>query len=442
MDKVMDKLDKVLFKNILVFFSDLSSKRISFYIDQSGTVNYIDSYDESDYVEVVEGEEFVVMPLLTDVHTHMRVPGQEEKEDIVSGSKAAARGGFGQIFTMPNTNPVVDNAYLVNYLVNNISKNSLIKIYPVGAVSKSQLGEELSPLLEMKKEGAIAFSDDGKPITTKILRRALIYAKAFDGIIIDHPEDLVLSDNGIIHEGKISRAYGIASIPYTSEEISVARDIALARETRSRLHLAHLSTRYSLKYIEIAKEEGLNVSSEVTVNHLVFNCENIPIFDTRFKVKPPFRDVEDMERLFGALKEGLIDMVCTDHAPHTLEEKELDYSQAPFGTPGLETAFAVLYTNFVMNNKCNLEDVIKWMVVNPSKIFSLPILELKDKSKANFFIFKKNKEFLVESKMFYSKCKLSPFLSKTLFGFPLATFYNGKLVYKDKSFIKSIKCKF
>ncbi|HEM55222.1 MAG TPA: dihydroorotase [Thermodesulfobium narugense] len=432
-------MNKILFRNVLAYFSDLSSRKVSFYIDKSGKVNFLDSYDISSFEEVVEEEDLVIMPLLTDVHTHMRVPGQEEKEDIVSGSKAAARGGFGQIFTMPNTNPVVDNAYLVDYLISNISKNSVIKIYPVGAVSRNQLGEELSPLLEMKNSGAIAFSDDGKPISTNILRKALIYVKTFDGIIIDHPEDIVLSGNGIIHEGKISRAYGINSIPYTSEEICVARDIALTREIRSRLHLAHLSTRHSLKYIEAAKEEGLNVTSEVTVNHLIFNCENIPIFDTRFKVKPPFRDEEDMNELFFALQKGLIDVVCTDHAPHTLEEKELDYSEAPFGTPGLETAFAALYTYFVMKNKCKLEDIIKWMVVNPSKIFSLPILELKNRSKANFFIFKRNKEFLVEPEMFFSKCKLSVFLDKTLFGFPLATFYNGNMVYKDKNFMKNIK---
>lgn len=432
-------MDKILFKNILVYFSDLSSKRINFYLDSSGNVNFLDSFDISDYKEVVDSEDFVVMPLLTDVHTHLRVPGQEEKEDIVSGSRAAARGGIGQIFTMPNTKPVVDNAYLVDYLVNNINKNSSMKIYPIGAVSKNQAGEELSPLLEMKQSGAIAFSDDGRPIKTNILRKALIYTKTFDGIIIDHPEDAVLSDGGLIHEGRLSRAYGIKSIPYTSEEVCVARDVALTRETKSRLHLAHLSTRHSLKYIEIAKAEGLNVTSEVTVNHLIFNCENISIFDTKFKVNPPFREEEDMYELFNALKNGIIDIICTDHAPHTLEEKELDYSQAPFGTPGLETVFAALYTHFVMNNKCSLEDIIKWMVVNPSKIFSIPVLELQNNSKANFFIFKKNEEFLVESGMFFSKCKLSPFLDKKLFGFPFATFYNGKMIYKDKNFFKTNK---
>ncbi|MEO1784385.1 dihydroorotase [Thermodesulfobium sp. 4217-1] len=432
-------MDKILFKNILVYFSDLSSKRINFYLDSSGNVNFLDSFDMSDYKEVVDGEDFVVMPLLTDVHTHMRVPGQEEKEDITSGSRAAARGGIGQIFTMPNTKPVVDNAYLVDYLVSNIDKNSSMKIYPVGAVSKNQAGEELSPLLEMKRSGAIAFSDDGRPITTNILRKALIYTKTFDGVIIDHPEDAVLSDGGLIHEGRLSRAYGIKSIPYTSEEVCVARDVALARETRSRLHLAHLSTRHSLKYIEIAKEEDLNVTSEVTVNHLIFNCENISIFDTKFKVNPPFREEEDMYELFNALKNGIIDIICTDHAPHTLEEKELDYSQAPFGTPGLETVFAALYTHFVMSNKCGLEDIIKWMVVNPSKVFSIPVLELQNNSKANFFIFKKNEEFLVEPEMFFSKCKLSLFLDKKLFGFPLATFYNGKVIYKDNNFLQTVK---
>lgn len=309
---------------------------------------------------VVDANGLVVTPGLVDLHSHLREPGREDKETIETGCRAAAVGGYTAVSAMANTDPVADNAAVVHEVRDLAERAGMCDVFPVGAITRGLAGEEMAELGEMIQAGVRMFSDDGRCVpSTRVLRNALTYARAFDGAVIaEHCEDASLAEGGQMHEGYHSYTLGLAGQPREAEEIVVARDLALARLTGGRLHLCHLSSAGSVSLVRRAKAEGLRVTAEVTPHHLVFTDEDLRTYDSNFKVNPPLRTAEDRDALIEGLADGTVDAVATDHAPHAVEEKETEFDQASFGTTGLETALAAVLTFVVGSGAMTLADAL------------------------------------------------------------------------------------
>ncbi|HEX9122460.1 MAG TPA: dihydroorotase [Actinomycetota bacterium] len=383
--------------------------------------------------DVLECHGLVAAPGLVDVHTHLREPGREDKETVETGSRAAAAGGFTAVTAMANTDPVADNAAVIEEVRSLAAKAGLCDVFPVGAITKGLAGEEMAALGEMAEIGVRLFSDDGHCVpTSRVLRNALQYAKAFDIVIAEHCEDVALSDGTQMHEGVHSYTLGLAGEPAEAEEIIVYRDLALARLTGGRLHLMHLSTAGSVELVRQAKAQGLRVSAEVTPHHLAFTDEDLVTYDTNLKVKPPLRSAEDREAIRAALADGTIDVVGTDHAPHAVEEKEAEFDQAPSGTIGLETALAAILTHLVEPGTLTLPRAIEAMSTAPARILGAsdhggPI---EPGRPANLVVFDPAAEWVVEAP-FVSRSRNSAFLGTTLRGRVVHTMYRGEMVVAD-----------
>lgn len=298
--------------------------------------------------EVLDAEGKLVVPGLIDMHVHLREPGYEAKETLLTGARAAVRGGFTAVACMPNTKPVTDNAALVAHIKNTGSAQGLARIYPIGAITRGSQGQELAEMGDMKKAGAKAYSDDGQPVSdAALMRRAMQYARMLDMAIISHCENKELSFGGAMHEGYMSTLLGLKGIPASSEEIMVARDLILAEETGCRVHIAHISTAGSVRLVREAKARGIRVTAEVTPHHFTLTDEAVMGYDTFTKVNPPLRTAADVAAVKEGLADGTIDVIATDHAPHTIEEKDVEYDRAPFGIVGLETAVGLVWTELV-----------------------------------------------------------------------------------------------
>src|SRR5512134_3415483 len=319
---------------------------------------------------VLEADGLVLAPGLVDLHTHLREPGREDKETVETGCRAAALGGFTAVSPMPNTDPVADNAAVIHEVLDLGARAGLCDVFPVGAITRGQDGESMAELGEMVEAGVRMFSDDGRAVSTpRVLRNALTYVKAFDDVVIaEHCEDDSLAAEGQMHEGEHSYALGLAGKPRESEEIVVARDIAVARLTGGRLHLLHLSSAGSVEMVRRAKAEGLRVTAEATPHHLVFTDADLVTYDTNFKVNPPLRAPEDRDALRAAIADGTIDVIGTDHAPHAVEEKEVEFDQAPPGTIGLETALAAVLTHLVEPGIVTLPRAIELLSTAPARL--------------------------------------------------------------------------
>jgi dihydroorotase len=382
--------------------------------------------------KIIDASDACVFPGFIDLHAHLRDPGQTYKEDIISGTKAAAHGGYTAICAMPNTEPVTDNIASVEYIQLRAKELGSSRVYVIGAITKKSAGEEISEMATMKSGGIVAVSDDGKCVqNARLMLSCMRYASNFDIPVIIHAEDYNLAGKGQIHGGKISTQIGLSGIPGLAEEVIIARDIMLAESAGAKLHIAHISTAKSLELVRNAKAKGLPVTCEVTPHHLVLNEEACATFNTNTKMKPPLRSEADRLACVKALKEGLIDCIATDHAPHADFEKEKEFDYAPFGIIGLETAFPVLYKNLVLSNQISLACLVNALTSAPAKVLGLPGGEICEGAPADITIINLAKETLFSEQNLLSKSKNTPWLNHSLPGRVLVTICNGNLTYQD-----------
>jgi len=383
----------------------------------------------------------VVCPGFIDLHCHLREPGFEDKETIATGTKAASKGGFATVCCMANTEPPLDTPAVVDWVKQKASRDGLVAVLPIGCVTRGRKGEELTDMSELAEAGVLAFSDDGDPVaSSQIMRRAMENIRDLGLSIIDHCEDKALSDNGIINEGQMSAKLGIKGIPAAAEEVMVARDLTLAKRTKARLHIAHASTKGSVELIRRAKEEGVSVTAEVTPHHLTLTEERImgespnETFDTNAKVNPPLRTKEDVEALIEGLKDGVLDAIATDHAPHTIADKNCGLELAAFGISGFETAFGGLM-GLVHQGEISLTQLISKLTCEPAKVIGRngELGTLKAGAPANITILDPEREWIVDSRNFASKGKNTPYDGYKFKGKVMATIANGKIVHIDDS---------
>jgi dihydroorotase len=376
----------------------------------------------------------VVAPGLVDVHVHLREPGNEDEETVASGARAAAAGGFTAVCAMPNTDPVTDNQAAVGFIVRQSVRAGLARVYPIGAVSVGQKGERLAEFGEMVGAGAVAVSDDGKPIVSgHLMRTALEYARTFHIPIADHCEEPTLAAGGAMHEGLVATRLGLKGIPAAAEEIMVARDILLAEHTGGHVHLCHMSTRGSVELIRRAKERGIHVTAEVTPHHLTLTDAACEHYDTHAKMNPPLREPADVVALGQALKEGVIDCIASDHAPHAYDEKEAAFDEAPFGIVGLETAFGVAHTALVQGGVLTLPDLLARMSAVPAKVFHLPGGTLAPGSAADVCVLDVTALWVVRSAEFLSKSRNTPFAGRELVGRAVVTLVAGRVAFEREA---------
>jgi dihydroorotase len=399
---------------------------------KDGVVAKVDEKIAAKGAEVVEAAGFVVAPGFVDLHTHLREPGFEYKETIASGTRAAAAGGFTTVCAMANTDPVPDDAPTVAFIVRRARETGVVRVFPIGSVSKGLKGLELSEIGSMKAEGIVAISDDGKPIANgNLMRRALEYASMFGLPVVVHEEDPAIVGAGVMNEGWASTRLGLAGWPNVGESSMVARDVQLAALTGARLHVAHVSTRESLEVIRAARKLGVPVTCEVTPHHLLLTDEDVARsgYDTRFKMNPPLRAEVDRAALVAALVEGTIDCVATDHAPHHEDEKNVEFADAPFGVTGLETALPALVDGLLVPRAITLLRLVEVLSTAPARAFALPYGTLAEGAAADVVLFSTTKSTAVTPDGFQSRSKNSPWIARTLKGRIEKTWVGGREVY-------------
>lgn len=413
-----------------------AKSKISDYLDiliENGKI--VEIGKDIDFVngDIIYAEGKYVLPGLVDAHCHLRDPGQEYKEDIETGTRSAAKGGFTSIACMPNTDPVIDNQAIVKYIINKAKQEGVVNVYPIGAISKGLKGEELSEIGELKFAGAVAISDDGKPLkSSALMKKALQYSSMFDITVISHCEDPDLVDEGTMNEGYMSTILGLKGIPSAAEEIMVARELILAEYTKIPIHIAHVSTELSVDLIRHAKKRGVKVTCETCPHYFTLTEEACDGFNTLAKVNPPLRTKKDVEAIIEGLKDGTIDIIATDHAPHHPDEKNVEFALAANGMVGFETALPLSITYLVKPGHLTMEQLVEKMCVNPSKILGLNKGSLEVGSSADLTIIDMDEEFIVNIDKFSSKSKNSPFNGFKLQGTVYYTIVNGNVVVREK----------
>jgi dihydroorotase len=370
----------------------------------------------------------VAAPGFCDMHVHLREPGFEHKETILTGVTAAAAGGFTAVCCMPNTHPPIDDESVVRYIreKGRTALGGLVDVYPAAAVTVGRKGEHLAPLAELADAGAVAFTDDGDPVhDAEVMRRALEYAAMFRKPVIQHAQDLPLSKGGVMNEGAVATSLGLWGMPRIAEEIMVNRDIALTQYTGGQYHVAHMSTAGSAELVRQAKRAGLNVTCEVTPHHFTLSDEAVRSYDTNTKMNPPLRTAADVEAMRQGLRDGTIDVIATDHAPHSFDEKQVEYQAAPFGIVGLETAIGLAVTGLVQTGLLTLSQLIEKISVNPRRILHLPEIRIREGEKANLTLFDPAAEWTVDPRLFKSKSKNTPFGGYKLTGKAIGVINNS-----------------
>ncbi len=381
----------------------------------------------------IDATGLVVTPGLIDPHVHLREPGQEHKETIASGARAAAAGGITSVCAMPNTDPPIDDPATVGFVVAEGRRVGAARVYPMGTISVGMAGEALTEFGEMVEAGAVAVTDDGHPVMDSgLMRLALEYAQAFGIPVVDHPEDLSLSRDGSMNEGLVSSRLGLKGKPNASEDIHIVRDILLAELTGGRIHLQHVSTRHGVEAIRRAKGQGVQVTAEAAPHHLLLTDEAVDGYRTEAKMNPPLRSPEDRDAVRQGLLDGTLDMVATDHAPHHYDEKEAAFDDAPDGVVGVETSLGLIHTHFVEKGLMDLGTMVERMSLAPARVFNLPGGTLKVGGPGDVTVFDPQAEWVVDPKLFLSKSRNTPFAGWKLKGKPRYTVVGGVVVWEAK----------
>lgn len=394
----------------------------------------IDSHIEAEGARVISCRNMTVCPGLIDLHVHLRDPGQEWKEDIASGTRAAARGGFIAVCAVPNTDPAIDTPELVRYLVEKARREGVVKVWPMGAVTKGQKGQEIAEIGQMAEAGAVAFSDDGRPVeSAEVMRLALTYAQQFNVPIMDHTEEKSLSAGGTMHLGRWSTLAGLRGMDPLAEEVHVARDILLAEATGAHIHIMHISTGRAVELVRAAKGRGVRVTCEATPHHFTLTDEAVARsgYDTNYKMSPPLRSAEDRAAVIAGLKDGTIDCIATDHAPHHRDDKEVEFQQAANGITGLETAVSLALDRLVYPGHIALPDLVRLMSTNPARVLGVRPPALMVGAEADITVIDPEKATAVRAEEMASRSRNSPFIGWTLTGGPMFTIVAGRLVMEE-----------
>lgn len=387
--------------------------------------------NRKEYSRIVDAKGLVVAPGFVDMHVHLREPGNEEEETISSGAAAAAAGGFTSVAAMPNTDPAVDNEAACEFQVNQGRRAMKARVYPIGAITKGRKGDELSEMGGMVRGGAVGFSDDGSPVKNpEVMRRGLLYAKMFDKVVIDHAEDPDLAGRGVMHAGLVSMVLGLPGKSSASEEVMVARDITLAEITGGRLHIAHVSTRGSVELVRRAKARGVKVTAEAAPHHFSLTDEAVRSFDPNFKMNPPLRTADDVQAILDGLRDGTIDAIASDHAPHSQEAKSVEFQDAPNGVIGLETNVPVAFTRLVEERGFPLARFVELLSSGPARILGIPAGSLAPGSAADVTILDLETPWVIEREGFRSKSRNSPFHGWAVRGRAVATLVGGRVVHE------------
>lgn len=424
---------KLLIKNGRVVdpSQDLDDTRDVLIVD--GKIAKIDASIPEAGAQVLQAVGRVVAPGFIDMHVHLREPGYEDKETIRTGCAAAAAGGFTSICCMPNTNPVNDSRAVTEYILARAREEGLVNVYPIGAITRASQGEMLSEIGDLRAGGCVAVSDDGKPVSNAlIMRRALEYAGMWKMPVIDHCEDLDLAENGVMHEGYYSTLLGLKGIPGISEDVMVQRNVLLASATGQHVHIAHLSTAGAIAAVREAKRRGVHVTCEVAPHHFALTDKDVASYETSTKMKPPLRSEEDRQALLAALKDGTVDCIATDHAPHTYDEKNVEYDYAPFGIVGLETAVSLSLDRLVHSGLIPMTRLVGLLSTNPARILGLTGKgSLRIGSDADITLLNPQRKVTVDADRFRSKGRNTPFNGWKLKGAPAATIVAGKIVWQE-----------
>ena len=384
----------------------------------------------------IDAAGLVASPGLVDIHVHFREPGQTHKENIGTGTRAAAAGGFTTVVCMPNTSPVADTAGTIQFINDAIRRDAVIKVLPTGCISVGMKGQALAPIGSLKRMGVVAITDDGECVqSNELMRRACEYAKMFDLPLMDHCQDASLTHGAVMNEGTVSTRLGLRGWPHAAEDIIVARDVILSEYTGAHIHLQHISSRYSVGIIRRAKQRGVKISAEATPHHIALTDESLATYDTNFKMNPPLRTEEDRLALIEGLRDGTLDCVSTDHAPHTDYEKDKEFDFAPNGILGMETSLPITLEILVRQNKFKLPFVIDLMTRRPADLMKLPAGTLAEGAAADICLFDPNEKWLYDAKQGFSKSSNSPWSGQTLTGRVKTTIVDGRIVYDGKKIL-------
>ena len=423
---------KLLIKNGNVIDPATNTDEVLDVLVEDGVIKKVAPAISDDAAKVIDVSGLVVAPGLIDMHVHFRDPGQTYKEDILTGSKAAAKGGFTTVCCMPNTNPVIDSAEIVKYILDKAAEDKYTNVLPVGAVTKGMKGEEITDIAELKDAGICAISEDGKSVMDEeVYAKAMAKAAELNVPVLAHCEEINLVKGGVMNADSNAEKLGLKGITNEVEDIIAQRDINLAEKLGTTLHLCHCSTKDSVEMLKVAKDKGVKVSGEVCPHHFTLTTDDIPENDANFKMNPPLRTKEDRDELIRGLSEDILEVISTDHAPHSEEEKSKGFENSPFGIVGLETSVGLTYTKLVKPGHITLKQMIEKMSYNPAKILGIDKGTLKEGSVADITIFDPDEEYTVDKNDFESKGKNTPFDGYKLFGKVKYTILDGEIVYND-----------